>query len=72
MKDWIEKLHGFLTLNGREILMSAGKISYEAAMQIAEQEYEKYHQKQIRQADTLDSDFDKIIKKLPSKKGNKT
>jgi hypothetical protein len=68
MKDWIEKLHGFLTLNGREILMSAGKISHESAMQIAGQEYEKYHQKQIRQADTSDSDFDRIIKKLPPRK----
>ena len=62
MSDWIEKLHGFLTLNGREILMHAGKISHDLAMQIADDEYKKYHQRQIRQSDTRDSDFDKIIK----------
>ena len=64
MSDWIEKLHGFLTLNGREILMHAGKISHDLAMQIAEDEYKKYHQKQIRQSGTRDSDFDKIIKTI--------
>src|SRR5690606_5891292 len=29
MKDWIEKLNGFLTLNDREILNNAGSISHE-------------------------------------------
>lgn len=32
MKDWIEKLHGFLLLNDREILTNAGKISHEMAI----------------------------------------
>ena len=31
MKDWIEKLHSFLTLNDREILNHSGKISHEDA-----------------------------------------
>jgi hypothetical protein len=66
MKDWIEKLHGFLTLNGREILMHAGKTSHDLALQIAKEEYEKYHQKRIQQANTTDSDFDKIVKTLPA------
>jgi hypothetical protein len=47
--------------------MSAGKISHESAIQIAGQEYEKYHQNQIQQTDISDSDFDRIIKKLPPK-----
>ncbi|MDR0972753.1 MAG: virulence RhuM family protein [Prevotellaceae bacterium] len=65
MKDWIDKLHGFLTLNGREILLDAGRVSHELAMQIAQQEYDKFHQKQIGQRN---SDFDKFIDNLPSKK----
>ena len=39
MKDWIEKLHGFLTLNDREILTNAGKISHQLAIEKAEKEY---------------------------------
>ena len=31
MNDWIEKLHGFLSLNDREILNHAGKISHQLA-----------------------------------------
>jgi hypothetical protein len=65
MKDWIDKLHGFLTLNGREILLDAGRVSHELAIQIAEQEYDKFHQKQIEQKN---SDFDNFISGLPSKK----
>jgi hypothetical protein len=64
MKDWIDKLHGFLTLNGREILLDAGKVSHEVAMQKAQQEYDNYHQKQIEQKN---SDFDNFIAGLPSK-----
>ncbi len=35
MKDWIEKLHGFLQLNDRDILHDGGKISHELAKEIA-------------------------------------
>jgi hypothetical protein len=48
--------------------MHAGKISHDLALQIAGEEYEKYHQRQIQQADTTDSDFDKVIKQLPMNK----
>jgi len=59
MKDWLGKLHGFLTLNGREILMHAGKISHELAKQTAEQEYEKYNINRIEQ--NWENDLDKVI-----------
>jgi len=65
MKDWLEKLHGFLTLNGREILEHAGKISHELAKQTAEQEYEKYNIKRIGQNE--EKDLDKIIKQVGKK-----
>ncbi len=42
MKDWIEKLHGFLNINDREILKNAGKISHELMCEIAEQKFGEY------------------------------
>ena len=38
MSDWIEKLHGFLQLNDRDILNDAGKVSHELAAAKAETE----------------------------------
>lgn len=66
MKDWIEKLNGFLTLNDREILNDAGSISHELAKENAEREYEKY--KYSEQKMIADSDFEKVIKKFEQKK----
>ncbi len=65
MLDWIDKLHGFLNLNDREILTHAGKISHELAIQKAEEEYTQYSKKIIAQNDIVDGDFEKVIKKLP-------
>jgi len=66
MKDWIEKLHGFLTLNDREILEHNGKVSHEEATAFAIEEFEKY-QKQLKASET--DDLDKAFKKLtPPKK----
>jgi hypothetical protein len=65
MKDWVEKLHGFLTLNEREILNHSGKISHEEAEIFALNEFEKY-QKKLK-ANTTD-ELDKAIKKIKSKK----
>ncbi|OFX41940.1 MAG: hydroxyacid dehydrogenase [Bacteroidetes bacterium GWA2_32_17] len=69
MKDWIEKLHGFLKLNDRNILDHAGKISHQLALDKAEKEYDKYHLKMSKE---IESDFDKAVKKLnPPKKKKK-
>jgi hypothetical protein len=65
MKDWLEKLHGFLKLNDREILQHSGKISHQLAMDIAESEYEKFN---LEQVNTYESDFDQQIKKIDAKK----
>lgn len=54
MADWIKKFHDFLTLNEREILDHAGKISSEIAKELAEAEYEKYRQRQIKVQDALE------------------
>ena len=61
MKDWIEKLHGFLQLNDRNILDHAGKTSHQLAIEKAEGEYEKYN---TAAKNSLESDFDRATSKL--------
>lgn len=61
MKDWIDKLHAFLTLNEKEILKHLGKVSHTDAEAFALQEFEKYQEK--LKASELD-ELDKQIKKL--------
>jgi hypothetical protein len=62
MQDWIEKIHGFLTLNERTILMDAGKISHELAKQHAEKEYDHFRIKQAQIP--YNTDFEKFIEKI--------
>jgi hypothetical protein len=71
MKDWIEKLHGFLQLNDRDILRDTGKISHELAKELAESEYDKFHQRRLNQKVVQDSDFEKAIVFVEGKKGTK-
>ena len=71
MKDWVEKLNGFLTLNDRDILTSAGKISHELAIAFAEKEFEKYRLTTIKQQDKLDGNFEKTIKQISQNKKSK-
>ena len=66
MADWIKKLDGFLSLNDREILSHAGKVSHELAKQIAEREYEVFHQKQLEAIVFIDGDFEKTISLVES------
>ena len=68
MKDWITKLHGFLTLNDRAVLTHAGKVSHDLAKELAETEYEKFHVARIEHADLAGNDFDQAIKLLPQAK----
>ena len=71
MNDWVEKLNGFLTLNDRDILTSAGKISHELAIAFAEKEFEKYRLTTIKQQDKLDGNFEKTIKQISQNKKSK-
>lgn len=65
MQDWISKLEGFLTLNDREILQGAGKVSAELAKAHAEQEFGKFR---VLDDQHFESDFDRMVKQLPEKK----
>ncbi len=70
MKDWVQKLEAFLTINNRKILTDAGKISHELAKEIAEFEFEKF--KKLQQKEIKESDFDKVIKKLETNNSKRT
>lgn len=66
MQNWVERLDAFLQFNEQAILQNAGKISHDLAIQKAENEYEKYRQKQLA---NYESDFEKeVVKKLTIKK----
>jgi hypothetical protein len=67
MNDWITKLEGFLTLNDRDILNHAGKISHDLAITKAEAEYEKFNQMRISKGDQEDGDFEKAVKLIEGK-----
>jgi hypothetical protein len=65
MADWIVKLHAFLTINDRDILTNAGKISHQMAKELAETEYDKFNRQRIQQADAAGGEFEKAIRQLP-------
>jgi len=67
MKDWIEKLHGFLQLNDRSILQDAGKISHELAQELAEKEYDKFNIKRLKAEASADGDFEKAVRLIEEK-----
>lgn len=60
MKDWVEKLNAFLSVNEKKILADSGKVSHEVAEALALGEFEKYQ----KQVDTeYRSDFDDFLEK---------
>ena len=61
MKDWVKRLNLFLQFNEEEILQDMGKVSHEVAVALAEKEFERYS---IMQDKLLESDFDRMVKKL--------
>lgn len=71
MSDWINKLNDFMTLNDKEILEHAGKISAKMAQELAETEYEKYRKKIIDVEDAKElKELEEGLKKLGGKKKN--
>jgi len=69
MKDWIDKLHGFLQINNKNILKDAGKVSHELAAEIAERNFDEY---KTREAKNIDNDFDAVaLRALEMAKKNK-
>ena len=66
MQDWETRLNRFIAATDREILQDAGKVTAEIAQAHAESEFEMYR---IVQDRLFESDFDRMIKTLPEKRG---
>lgn len=65
MMDWIVKLDAFLQFNDYEVLKDAGKVRNSVAQKLAETEWEEFR---IKQDQNFESDFDRVIDKLPKTK----
>ena len=61
MKDWVAKLDAFLQFNEKDILTNAITVTAEIAKSFAEDQYNQYS---IIQDKVLESDFDKMTKKM--------
>jgi len=65
MKDWIQRLDMVISLNGKELLHHAGKISHQNAKEKSEQAYLKYkeHQKLLQEKQSF-KELEEDIKRL--------
>lgn len=51
MQDWINELDSFLKMTRKEILQNKGKITHQEALLKVHQEYDKYIQSHLTQAE---------------------
>ncbi len=72
MQAWIERLHQFLTMTGRELLTHAGNMSHEAALQKAYGEYDRFRLKQIEEPTEVEKHFIEAEKELEQIENSKT
>ena len=65
MKDWAERLDMVISMNGRELLTHAGKISHQLAKEKSELEYRKYKEtkKELQKQESL-KELEADIKRL--------
>lgn len=68
MANWIEALDDQILRLRKNVLEGNGSISHAEAIEKAEREFEIYREREMRM---LESDFDKAIKRLKDKSGNK-
>lgn len=61
MQDWSNELDNQIIANHRRLLEGKGTVSHKQAIEKAEKEFEVYREREMK---TLESDFDKAIKKL--------
>jgi hypothetical protein len=64
MNDWKKFLDNQLKMLNKDILTDKGKISHKQAVEKAENEFEIYRKREMRQ---LESDFDRAVKQLRQK-----
>lgn len=61
MKDWVNRLDDFLKMTGSEILLNAGSISHQQAIDKAHKEYESYKEQTKNELSKAEKDFIKQI-----------
>lgn len=61
MQDWSNELDNQIIANHRRLLEGKGTVSHKQAIEKAEKEFEVYREREMK---SLESDFDKAIKKL--------
>jgi len=67
MQDWFKKLDGFLSLNDRDILDHAGRVSHQIAKELAESEYDKFQQQRLHdEAAQVEREDIETLEKLES------
>jgi len=64
MSDWVKELNYFLTMNRKDILKDAGRISHEEAMNHARREYDKYKDRIALKPSEVELAFLESIKDL--------
>ena len=69
MADWIAKLDDFIRISDREILVHAGKVSHDAALQKAETELGKLRAAQDALPQPVDEHFAAALEELKQVEG---
>ncbi len=64
MRDWIAKLDDFMRISDREILTHAGKVSHEAALARAEEEFEKFRRIEDAKPSPVEQHFIEAIEQV--------
>lgn len=67
MADWIAALDNQIIALQRNLLAGKGSVSHQEAIEKAEREFTLYRQREMAQ---LESDFDKMVKRLPKRGKN--
>ena len=71
MSDWVEELNYFLTMNRKDILNGAGKISHKQAMKHAKEQYDKYKERILLNPTDVELHYLESIKELELTSNNK-
>ncbi len=64
MRDWIAKLDDFMRISEREILTHAGNVSHEAALALAEAEFEKFRRIEDAKPSPVEQHFIEAIEQV--------
>jgi hypothetical protein len=72
MRDWRDKLDGFLQFNERDVLRDAGRVSAQVAEKLALDQYETFAGRRLAEEAAAPDPFDQAVKQLgprPKKRG---